>query len=238
MSNNDGCIISRSNEVKALGIPMGAPVFKYRDTFRQKGVTLFSSNYELYADMSSRVEYQPEPQKGLAVTRSFSHKLTEWPDIKEALVHHATRAGEKLRHKELKARHIQVFMHTSRFESKGCYSNAIGITMPRYTSNTPELIHYATHLGHKIYKRGFRFAKCGITFNDIANKQIEQPDLLIDSSGDEKAERLMLALDTINRNMGKHTAYFAASGVRKRWITKRDQLSPSYTTKWSEIALL
>jgi len=55
LSNNDGCVIARSNEAKALGIPMGAPAFQYRSFFNQKGVQVFSSNYPLYGDMSSRV---------------------------------------------------------------------------------------------------------------------------------------------------------------------------------------
>ncbi|HDH1515727.1 TPA: Y-family DNA polymerase [Klebsiella quasipneumoniae subsp. similipneumoniae] len=55
LSNNDGCIIARSAEAKKLGIKMGDPYFKCKDYFRQQGVVCFSSNYELYADMSHRV---------------------------------------------------------------------------------------------------------------------------------------------------------------------------------------
>lgn len=55
LSNNDGCIIARSAEAKKLGIKMGDPYFKCKDYFRQQGVVCFSSNYELYADMSNRV---------------------------------------------------------------------------------------------------------------------------------------------------------------------------------------
>ena len=55
LSNNDGCAISRSNEAKALGIPMGAPAFKYEKIFRKHNVEVFSSNFTLYGDMSSRV---------------------------------------------------------------------------------------------------------------------------------------------------------------------------------------
>lgn len=55
LSNNDGCIIARSNEVKALGIPMGAPMFKYKDKLKAHKVRVFSSNYTLYGDMSGRV---------------------------------------------------------------------------------------------------------------------------------------------------------------------------------------
>ncbi|MCZ4061247.1 translesion error-prone DNA polymerase V subunit UmuC [Pantoea sp. LMR881] len=54
-SNNDGCVIARSAEAKKLGIPMGAPLFKCGNFFKQNGVNVFSSNYALYADMSLRV---------------------------------------------------------------------------------------------------------------------------------------------------------------------------------------
>lgn len=55
LSNNDGCIIARSQEVKALGIPMGAPLFKYRAELDKQGVSVFSANFSLYGDLSNRV---------------------------------------------------------------------------------------------------------------------------------------------------------------------------------------
>ncbi len=55
LSNNDGCIIARSNEAKALGVKMGAPYFKLKNLITQNGVIVKSSNYPLYGDMSSRV---------------------------------------------------------------------------------------------------------------------------------------------------------------------------------------
>ena len=55
LSNNDGCVIARSNEAKALGIPMGAPAFKFRNEFKKHNIKVFSSNYPLYGDMSNRV---------------------------------------------------------------------------------------------------------------------------------------------------------------------------------------
>jgi DNA polymerase V len=55
LSNNDGCIVSRSNEVKALNLPIGTPAFKYENLIKKQGGALLSSNYTLYADMSNRV---------------------------------------------------------------------------------------------------------------------------------------------------------------------------------------
>lgn len=55
LSNNDGCIVARSNEVKALGVPMGVPYFEVRDILQRNRVTLFSGNFPLYGDFSQRV---------------------------------------------------------------------------------------------------------------------------------------------------------------------------------------
>ena len=65
LSNNDGCVIARSNEAKALGIPMGAPAFEYEQLFKANDVHVFSPNFALYGDMSQRVmsileDYSPE----------------------------------------------------------------------------------------------------------------------------------------------------------------------------------
>ena len=65
LSNNDGCVIARSNEAKAVGVPMGAPAFENEQLFRTFNVQVFSPNFALYGDMSHRVmsilsEYAPE----------------------------------------------------------------------------------------------------------------------------------------------------------------------------------
>ncbi|MEZ4816097.1 MAG: Y-family DNA polymerase [Bdellovibrionota bacterium] len=65
LSNNDGCAVARTDEAKALGIPMGAPYFKIKDIVKKHNVAVYSSNYALYGDMSRRVmqilsEYTPE----------------------------------------------------------------------------------------------------------------------------------------------------------------------------------
>lgn len=65
LSNNDGCVIARSNEAKAVGVPMGAPAFEYEKMFRENKVQVFSANFALYGDMSHRVmnilgDFSPE----------------------------------------------------------------------------------------------------------------------------------------------------------------------------------
>jgi DNA polymerase V len=65
LSNNDGCIVARSEEAKAIGLKMGEPAFKVKDLFDEFGVEVFSSNYVLYGDLSARMhevlsEFSPE----------------------------------------------------------------------------------------------------------------------------------------------------------------------------------
>jgi DNA polymerase V len=55
LSNNDGCVIARSNEAKALGVPMGAPAFENKYLFERHNIAVFSANFALYGDMSNRV---------------------------------------------------------------------------------------------------------------------------------------------------------------------------------------
>lgn len=67
LSNNDGCVIARSNEAKVLGVPMGAPAFQWESFFQLNNVTVFSANFPLYGDMSHRVmsilaDYSPEQE--------------------------------------------------------------------------------------------------------------------------------------------------------------------------------
>ena len=55
LSNNDGCVIARSNEAKALGVPMGAPAYQYQPMFEKHDIAVFSANFPLYGDLSNRV---------------------------------------------------------------------------------------------------------------------------------------------------------------------------------------
>jgi DNA polymerase V len=76
LSNNDGCIISRSDEARALGVPMGAPEFQVRDMLRENKVHVCSSNYALYGDLSQRV---------FEILRQFTPNVEEY-SIDEAFL--------------------------------------------------------------------------------------------------------------------------------------------------------
>lgn len=87
LSNNDGVIISRSNEVKAMGIPMAAPVHKYKDIIKRNNVAVFSANFGYYMTMSEKVnqvvrEYSPEVEMYSVDEAFLSLEGMEWKGLR------------------------------------------------------------------------------------------------------------------------------------------------------------
>lgn len=98
LSNNDGCAVARSNEVKALGVKMGAPWFQMKELARRHGIVALSSNYTLYGDMSNRVvsilrEFSPDIEV-YSIDESFLRVETV-----DHLYGGATAMGQAMRHR-------------------------------------------------------------------------------------------------------------------------------------------
>ncbi len=94
LSNNDGCVIARSEEVKEAGVPMGAPLFKWEETLGEIGAEVLSSNYTLYGDMSRRVHSLIE-EEALALERySIDEAFAALPELSRE---NLSRVADKLR---------------------------------------------------------------------------------------------------------------------------------------------
>jgi len=130
LSNNDGCVIARSNEAKKLGIPMGAPSFEFDNKFIENNVHVFSSNYALYGDMSSRVmqilsEFSPEMEV-YSIDEAF---LRFDSDIDfEAL-------GIKIRNKIMRSTGIPVSIGFAPTKALSKLANRIAKKYPEKTKN-------------------------------------------------------------------------------------------------------
>lgn len=124
LSNNDGCVIARSEEAKMLGIEMGAPAFKSEEKFRRHGVQVLSSNYALYGDMSARVmaTLRPlatsmevcsideaflglEPWQGETYCRELRAKVRQWTGIPVSVGIASTKTLAKLANRIAKKTH-------------------------------------------------------------------------------------------------------------------------------------
>ncbi|WP_279045870.1 translesion error-prone DNA polymerase V subunit UmuC [Cedecea davisae] len=390
VSNNDGCIISRSAEAKALGIKMAAPYFKIKDDLRRQQVTVFSSNYALYADLSHRVmsilielapavevysideafidlsgvsgcialevfgrqirtqilkntgltvgvgiaptktlakaanyaakkwpqtggvvdlsaverqrkllaripvdevwgvgrriskklelmgienalqlaesstwvirkyfnvvlertvrelrgepclaldEFAPTKQQ-IIYSRSFSHRITEYDDMHQAVCAYAERAAEKLRAERQFCCMISLFMRTSPHAGNETFyaPQATGrLTTP--TCDTRDIIRIATQALNHIWKDGFRYMKAGVMLSDFYSQGVAQLGLFDEYQPQANSSALMQVIDSINHS-GRGSIGFAGKGIQKSWEMKRRMLSPGYTTRYTDLPLV
>jgi DNA polymerase V len=391
LSNNDGCVIARSNEAKALGIEMGAAYFKIEKNLNRMGVAVFSSNYALYGDLSRRVmqvlatfapalevysidecfldltgmnrdltayglemartvkrhtgipvsvgiaptktlakvanrmakkgkspagpvlewsalasprdalaalpvedvwgiagrwgarlramgisnalalaeadpgrlrklfgvvmertcrelggvsclplELVQPPRQQIMVSRSFGEKLHKQDDLMAAVTAFATRAGEKLRVQRLRAGAVNVFVHTSPFDTKGQhYANSATAGLDRPTRDSGVLVTCAIQGLERIYKEGHAYQRAGVLLLDLAAEDAEQGLLFAETPGDtERSNRLMDALDRINRTRGRGSVRYAAEGLGDRWRMRQKLKSTATTTGWEGLPVV
>jgi DNA polymerase V len=388
LSNNDGCAVARSNEVKALGVAMGAPWFKLKALAKQHDIKAYSSNYALYADMSNRVmsilkDYSPNQEvysidesfldltafkskdlveygqdmrqkinrwTGLPVcvgigstktlsklanhcakkrplfnsvcnlnamapntvnqmfseidvgevwgvgrklaprlnalgintvldlkranperlrqqfsvvmektirelngivciemeeiaplkqqimsSRSFGYPVTDYNSLAESVTLYMSRAAEKLRRQQSFAGSVYIFIRTSPFkENERFYSNGRTIALPSPTDDTRQLVNVALWGLKQIYVHKLNYAKAGIMLGELVPAQGIQTDLFSLQSISPKSDALMIAMDNINKKMGKESVKLASEGFSRPWKMKQGNKSPCFTTSWDD----
>jgi len=384
LSNNDGCIIARSNEAKILGIKMGEPVFKVRDIIDNNNVYVFSTNFALYGDMSSRVmsllsdmspeieiysideafinftgvkdsvqlaskmksiiakstgipisigiaktktlvkvanyiakkqtangvyalteqpqienalkelpvsklwgvgsrhlqmlnsygintaydfiqlneewvlekmtimglrmqrelkgdpcfgiDAYPSRKKNIRTSRSFGVKVKSLQTIQESIIAHAARCAEKLRIENSCARYVSVILRTNPFsKSQDYYCGYKSINLDIPTNDSMEIISAAKILLGSIYKEGLIYTKSGVIVGDNVPADQVQLNLFYSEQGKEKRKNLYKSVDFINQTMGRDKIQLLGQGIEKKWKLKRENLSPCYTTRWTDL---
>lgn len=176
-----------------------------------------------------------EPRKQIMSTRSFGKPIFEIADLREAISCHVATAAEKLRAQNCVSHSITAFIRTSRHNKDEHYYGIQSAGLTPGTSATNKLIAAAMSILESIYKKGIRYKKCGIYLSAIAPKTQVQENLFtyVDS---KKEDRLMNAIDSINRKRGRNSIQFASCGIYDHnWAMKSEHRSPCYTTRWADI---
>ena len=384
LSNNDGCIIARSNEAKILGIKMGVPVFQVRDIIDNNNVYVFSTNFALYGDMSSRVmsllsdispeieiysideafmnftgvkdsvhlasriksvvtkstgipisigiaatktlskvanyfakkqtangvyalteqqqivqalkelpvsklwgvgsrhlrmlnsygintaydfiqlneewvlekmtimglrmqrelkgdpcfgiDAYPSRKKNIRTSRSFGVKVKSLQTIQESIIAHAARCAEKLRIENSCARYVSVILRTNPFsKSQDYYYGYKSINLEIPTNDSMEIVNAAKILLGSIYKEGLIYTKSGVIVGDTVPADQVQLNLFYSEQGKEKRKNLYKSVDFINQTMGRDKIQLLGQGIAKKWKLKQENLSPCYTTRWTDL---
>ena len=176
---------------------------------------------------------QPPTKKSLAVTRSFGQAVTAWDDMREAVAAYTARAGEKMRRHGLVASALQVFMHTNQFNGDPAYANQVTFAIEP-SADSFALIAAAVAAARGLWRDGFRYAKAGVVFVDLARVD-ELPRQLFPSRDPERSAALMQALDAVNLRYGRGTLRPGGVGDKPVWTMRRGNLSPCYTTRFEEM---
>lgn len=384
LSNNDGCVVSRSYEAKNLGIPMGCPYFKIERQFTAAGGIALSSNYELYADISSRMmsflynqgaKVEPysideafleigsgvdslslarnlhqsiqkqigipvsigiartktlckiagaaakknekvfslldspsiaailahtdvidiwgigrhiapklnyigiftgadlaqsslgmirqsfginlektvlelnqkpclglqeqETQKSIISSRSFEFEIKDKVRLTQIISEFVDDACRRLRKQKAAARGIMVELETNRFNPKiPHYHSSRLVSLEAPSDNTSRFMSAMIKGLDLVYHPELAYKRAGIILTGIENWQHIQPDLLQNQAPCLKEQKLMQAFDSLNKNLGRKTIFFASQAAQTKPFLRREFKSPAYTTSWSSLPLV
>lgn len=174
-------------------------------------------------------------KKGICTGRSFGTLLTDYNTIAEAASNFTARCAEKLRKEKSCTNLIRVFIETNPFrEQDKQYYNSRTLNIPVASNDTSTLIKYALIALKMIYKEGYNYKKVGVIMLDIV-PQSQVQSALFDSVDHQKQNKLMAAMDKLNKLMGKDKVRLAAQGFDRKWKLRQEKLSPCYTTRWNEL---
>jgi DNA polymerase V len=196
------------------------------------GVVGVRTVYELRGSCCYPLEDNPPARQSIVVSRMFGTPVESTEQLKEAAATYAARAGEKLREHKLAANLQTVFVTTSRF-IKNKYFNSHTFVFETATSDTTELIQAAMSSIEKLYRKNYKFKKCGVVLLGLVGEDRVQRNLF-DKTDRQKSRRLMRVVDAVNARIDT-PIYWAAEGLAKSWHVQFRRRSRKFTTCWREL---
>jgi len=176
------------------------------------------------------------PKQSIVCSRTFGGPVTAYAALREAVATYTTVAAEKLRNDHSLARTVHVFLMTNPFQQhQEQYANSAIRTLPVPTAYTPDLLRAALDGLAEVYRPGYQYKRTGVMLAEIVRDSPVQMDLF--AADPSKFKRLMKTMDRINREWGRDTLHFAASGITRDWKMHQKHLSPRYTTHWDELPI-
>lgn len=189
---------------------------------------------ELHGESCLNLEEVDEPQKSICTSCSFGESVTQLTVLEEIVAKFTASCALKLRNQGGFASALQVFIYTNRFDSVNFYNGNLNTRFLTPTDSTVDLTRYAIDCLHKIFRPELKYKKAGVILYNITEPQAIQGDLF-SKTDTGKQQKLQTAIDHINRRMGKEKIRLAIQGDNTNWKSKRDFLSPNYTTDLNDI---
>ncbi|KRG65790.1 DNA polymerase [Stenotrophomonas terrae] len=225
-------------KLAARGIQTAAQLRDARtdDIFAAFGVTLTRTQRELQGLPCMELEEVEPDRQQIVVSRSFGNRVCDNSALYEALATFTVRACEKLRHRDLVASGVGIFLSSDTFRPElPQHHPSRAITMAASTSDTSLVLKCVRQLFAGLPREGIGYKKAGVMLMDLARPEALQQDLF--NAAAVGNDKLMATLDSINAKFGRGTAGFGASGwqATPQWSMRQQMLSPRYTTSVHEL---
>jgi len=164
-------------------------------------------------------------------TRSFGQRVTDEHVLKAALASHASIVATKVRRQGSLIKRLVIFASSSPHDDN-YYKKSFVYEFPVATDNTLKVVGAISFVFDNIYTQGVAFYRCGVGGIALENSQFQQQDLFTLGINNPP---LMKCYDQVNHRYGRGTVEVAVAEKNDKWAMKRNFLSPSYTSKWSDI---
>ncbi|MEM9336479.1 MAG: Y-family DNA polymerase [Patescibacteria group bacterium] len=190
---------------------------------------------ELSGASVERLKNRLDLQKSIMSTRSFASSTDDLLVLEDAVAYHVRHALEDLREMGAKATHIRVMIRPSRhgdYMLRGGSAEAI-LDVP--SDDTILYIKEAIKLTKQLYEPKVPYKKAGVIISGIVATAGTQQPLFVDQELEER-QGLMEVIDAVNAKLGRETLRAGDRKLRSKWQTKKELVSPAYTTRWSDIA--
>lgn len=205
------------------------------------GITGERIYWELNGVSCLPISLEHKTKRGIMSSRSFGTKVTSLKELSEAVSLYTERAAASLRKEKATARIVSVFLSSSK-HSPVMYRAFANTVLNECSSYTPDLIDASITALKTIYKPEVIYKKAGILLSGIFPEGSLQMALerakaepLSTKIDFKKKENLMLSIDKINQKNGSPKIFYGSEGIKKRWKDKRQNLSPLYTTDWTQL---
>jgi len=213
---------------------------------KQFSVVLEKTVLELRGTVCMDVDHEPATQQQMMCSRSFGAAVTDLPELVEVVSQFAIRVAEKARQQAAAAGSVQVFITTSPFRKNDRqHSRSVTVPLVRPSADTRVIVAAAVRAVQQMYRAGFNYAKAGVMLVDLHPREQQQGELdLFGSSAQGRAAlgtespRLMEAIDTLNRRLGRGAVTVASAQHQPRHdqhAGRQLRRSPRYTTRLEEI---
>lgn len=176
-----------------------------------------------------------KPKKMIATTRTLDKRVSDLTELEERVSTFAYKCSEKLRRQNSCCRYVSVFIVTDRHKTDlKQYGNSITLTLANPSSSAIEISKIAREALKKIHLPYFQYKKVGVMVSEIT-PDTERITSLFDEDNFEKHQSIMNVIDKMNSKYGGDKLKLGSMDIQKTWKMNQKNLSPSYTTKISDL---